>query len=485
MRGTFVPDFVITGLTAEGTAFGMHEDTSGERSRTIRVLVEKGLPAEVVDIQMIKSYHDKTIARGKILKLKKPAAGRQEPFCRHFEYCGGCQWQNISYAEQLKLKQEQVKQLLEPFNSTPYPRQRGTIANSSDVSNIFLPPIPSEKQIHFRNRITFVFSNRRWMSPEELTDSEVPRTVAAGFALKGKYDRVMQIKECFLTDAFAVELMHALQSFAIQQNFSFYDARTEKGFLRGLTVRFDDAGIMAIAIFGENDSAKIEATFDFLRSFPQLTSFYSVIHSSKRGIASEKDHQYISGKKYLSFKVHGLEFRVGASSFYQTNTQQAIKLFDTATEFAQLTGDEIVYDLYCGCGTIALSVAHKARRVIGLEYSEHSVAEAYSNAELNRITNANFIAGDMKSIFTEEVFAKYGQPDVIITDPPRAGMDRAVIERILQSSASRIVYISCNPVTQARDLHQLSPKYDVIKSQMIDMFPHISHIENIVLLQRR
>jgi len=465
MPGTFLPDFEITGLTGDGRAFGMYGD--------IKVFVEKGVPGDVADVQMIKSFHsDKTLATGKILLLKKNSMLRIEPFCKHFNHCGGCQWQNIGYADQLTFKQHQVENLFSRLNTQHFE---------------MLKIIPSPLQKYFRNRVTFTFSNRRWMSPEELKDTHTPRQPAGGFVLKGNNDRIMNIEECFLSDDFAVAVMKALREFSLQNEFSFYDVRHEKGFLRSLTIRFGDNGnAMAIVGFAKDENEKISAVMNYLmNNFPRLTSLYYTIRPWKDGMRSEEPHIHFAGEKFIEYNMENLVFRTGPASFYQTNTLQASELYKIARSFSQLTGEETVYDLYTGTGTIALFVSKLAKRVVGFDNAAAAIEDAKTNATLNNIGNAFFVAGDLKDSFTEEVFDLHGKPDVVITDPPRSGMHKEGIKKLLDCGATRIVYISCNPVTQVRDIRNLSGQYELVKSQPVDMFPQTSHVENVVLLEKK
>jgi 23S rRNA (uracil1939-C5)-methyltransferase len=465
MTGTFLPDLEVTGVTTGGRAFGMH----GE----VKVFVEKGVPGDVADVQMVKSFpRDKSLATGKILTLKKNSPLRVEAFCRHFIHCGGCQWQNISYENQLRFKQQQVEKLFERLSETEFE---------------MLPILPSPQHKHFRNRVTFTFSNRRWMSPEELRDATVSRQPAGGFVLKGNNDRIMNIEECFLADEFAVTVMKSLRAYALGAGIPFYDARHEKGFLRSLTIRLgDNRGAMAIVGFGTDEQEKVEQVMTHLaNSFPQLTSLYYVIRPWKDGLRSGETHHHFSGEKYIEYRMDQLMFRTGPASFYQTNSLQAVELYKCARTFADLTGEEVVYDLYTGTGTIALFIAHLAKKVVGIDNASQSIEDAKSNAALNRICNTFFLAGDLKDALSESVFEQYGKADVIITDPPRAGMHDDVIRQVLASGAKRIVYISCNPQSQVRDIRNLSSLYKIVKSQPVDMFPQSSHVENITLLERK
>jgi 23S rRNA (uracil1939-C5)-methyltransferase len=464
MIGTLLSNFEITGTTPDGRAYGMHKG--------ITVFVDKAVPGDVADVQMIKSFHkDKSIATGKIVSLKKNSSLRIPDFCKHFEYCGGCQWQNISYETQLQLKQQQVDRLFERFTE-PFEK---------------LPILPSPQQKYFRNKVTFTFSNRRWMSPEELNDPEVQKQPAGGYVLKGNNDRIMNIEECFLSDEFAMSAMKSLRTFALEKEFPFYDVRHEKGFLRNLAVRFgDDDEVMVLVGFGNDDIEKINQVMKFLaETFPRISSLYYSFQPRKETLRFKVSFEHYAGKKFLEYKMEDLVFRSGPASFYQTNTLQTFQLYKTARTFAELTGEEVVYDLYTGTGTIALFISGHAKKVVGIDNVTEAIEDAKANAARNKRDNVFFLAGDLKESLTEEVYAIYGKPEVIITDPPRSGMHREGIQRLLNSDAKKIVYISCNPVTQARDLRYLSLNYRLKKSQAVDMFPQTSHVENVVLLEKR
>ena len=464
MTGTFLPDFEITHLTTDGRAYGFFND--------ITVFVDKAVPGDVADVQMVKSFHkDKSLATGKILTLKKNSPLRILSFCKHFEYCGGCQWQNISYENQLAFKQQQVDRLFsvltEPFEK--------------------LPIHHSPLQKHFRNKVTFTFSNRRWMSPEELKDPNVDRKPAGGYVLKGNNDRIMNIEECFLTDEFAVQMMKSLRKFVLEKDIPFYDVRHEKGFLRNLTVRFGDNNeVMVIAGFGNDDNEKIKLVMEYLvHSFPRISSLYYSVQPWKDSRRFAELHTFYAGKTYLEYRMEDLVFRTGPASFFQTNTEQSKALYSIARSFAELTGEETVYDLYTGTGTIALFVSGMSRKVVGIDNVPGAIEDARTNASINKRENVFFLACDLKDSLTEEVYAVQGRPDVVITDPPRSGMHREGILRLKASGAKRIVYISCNPVTQVRDVRHLSEVYRIVKAQAVDMFPQTSHVEHVILLEKR
>jgi 23S rRNA (uracil1939-C5)-methyltransferase len=462
MIGTLLPDFEIKDLTTDGRSYGVYNG--------ITVFVDKAIPGDVADVQMIRSK-DKSFGTGKILTLKKNSPLRIVPFCKHFEYCGGCQWQNISYENQIAFKQQQVDKLFsvftEPFEKRP----------------ILLSPLKK----HFRNKVTFTFSNRRWMSPEERNDPNGDKNPAGGYVLKGNNDRIMNIEECFLTDEFSVHVMKSLRKFALENEFPFYDVRREKGFLRNLTVRFgDDEEVMVIAGFGNDDKEKINQVMAFLQnSFPRISSLYFSVQPWKDSLRFAELHTHYGGKKSLEYKMEELVFRAGPASFFQTNTKQSQALYNVARSFAGLTGEETVYDLYTGTGTIALFISGAAKKVVGIDNVPGAIEDAKTNAAINKRGNVFFLAGDLKDSLAEEVYAVHGRPDVVITDPPRSGMHRQGILRLKAPGAKRIVYISCNPVTQVRDIRHLSEHYRIVKSQAVDMFPQTSHVEHVVLMERR
>ena len=449
---------------SDGRAFGVYNG--------ITVFVDKAVPGDFADVQMIKSFHkDKSIATGKILALKKNSSLRITAFCKHFENCGGCQWQNISYENQLAFKQQQIDKLFSVFKE-PFEK---------------FPILPSPLQKYFRNKVTFTFSNRRWMSPEELKDASVDKKPAGGYVLKGNNDRIMNIDECYLTDVFAIEVMKSIRRFALEKEFSFYDVRKEQGFLRNLTLRFGDNNeVMAMVAFGKESKEKINEVMTFLeKSFPRISSLYYSIQPWKDNLRFATPYIHFAGKKFLEYKLENLVYRSGPASFYQTNTKQVHALYTTARTFAGLTGKETVYDLYTGTGTIALFVSGNAKKVVGIDNVSAAIEDAKANAVLNKRENVFFLAGDLKDSLTEEVYAAHGRPDVVITDPPRSGMHREGILRLKSSGAKKIVYISCNPVTQVRDIRHLSEVYRIIKAQAMDMFPQTSHVENVVLLEKR
>ena len=464
VRGVALDRLAVTGLTDDGRPFGM--------SGPGKVHVDKSVPGEIVSVTMVKPFRGNRLhGEGRLEAVVQPSPERVEPACGHYRYCGGCQWQHVTYEEQLRLKEGLAKSLLEQV---------------ARADTVFLPIVPSDRRYRFRNRITYTFSNRRWLSPEELEDRAHPRLPAAGFARKGRFDKVMAIDDCHLANHFSNQLMHFVRDTVLGMGQTFYDPLKEKGFLRSLTVRHNEEGsYMVILGFGEETAEPVHTVSEKLREdFPQVTSLWMVHLPRRSDDIVRGSLRHLHGEASLSYRVAGLTFRIGPKSFFQTNTGQAEKLYRLAAGWAGLTGRETVYDLYTGGGTIASVVAARSARVIGIDSVAGAIEDARQNAVTNGIGNVEFIAGDLKETLQPGFFGRYGKPDVIVTDPPRAGMHRDVLSQLLAIGAPRIVYISCNPATQRRDVQVLSSAYQLVRSQAIDMFPQTSHLENVVLLER-
>ena len=436
------------------------------------VFIPFGAPGDVADVKIDKKK--KSYAEGHIVKLKKPSEIRVEPRCEHFTICGGCRWQHLPYEFQIKCKQQQVYDALTRIARVPFPE---------------ITPIIGSKQIwEYRNKMEYTFSNKCWLTYEQLNSGlEFPDRDAAGFHIPGAFDKVLDIKKCHLQDDLSNRLRLFIKNFGKENGYSFYDIRACQGFLRTLMIRIATTGeIMAVMVFGENDSEKIKTLLDAVRSeFPQITSLLYVINTKVNDTIADQEILLHSGKMYIEEEMDGLRFRIGPKSFYQTNSRQALVLYTVARNFADLKGDELVYDLYTGTGTIANFVARHCRHVIGIEYVEDAIKDAHINSSINGIDNTEFYAGDMKDVLTDEFISKHGRPDVMIVDPPRAGMHNDVVNVILNAEPEKIVYVSCNPATQARDLALLHVKYDITAVQPVDMFPHTQHVENVVALKLR
>ncbi|MDD4847376.1 MAG: 23S rRNA (uracil(1939)-C(5))-methyltransferase RlmD [Bacteroidales bacterium] len=436
------------------------------------IFVQFGVPGDVVDVQIVKKkrrYEEGTITRFYTYSDK-----RVEPTCGQFGLCGGCKWQNMSYQDQLFYKQKQV------------------VDNLTRIGHLELPEISpilaSEKTLEYRNKLEFTFCNRRWFTKDEPMLEENDRDARGlGFHLPTMWDRVLDIKHCYLQPEPTNAIRLALKQFCLDLGCSFYDQRAKKGYMRNIVVRNSVHGdLMVLVVFNWEDLEKQEKILDFLlERFPQIKALLYTINDKLNDAYNDLPFTAYKTQDYILEEMDGLHFRVGAQSFYQTNHEQALKLYQVARDFASLTGREMVYDLYTGTGTIAAFVARNARKVVGIEYVEEAINDAKQNSEINHITNTEFFAGNMAKVFTEDFIAKYDRPDVIITDPPRNGMEEKVIIQILKAAPQRIVYVSCNPATQARDLALMNADYKITKIQPVDMFPHTHHVENVVLLERR
>ena len=439
------------------------------------IFVPYVVPGDVVDLQVKrkKNHYAEAVA----VKFHEKSPLRTEPFCSHFGVCGGCKWQCLSYEEQLKYKQKQVFDNLTRIGKVELPE--------------FRPILGSEKTCFYRNKLEFTFSNKRWLTEEEVKqDVKYDQMNAGGFHIPGAFDKVLAIDKCWLQDDISNQIRNAVRDYAYAHNFPFFDLRTQEGLLRNIMIRTSSTGelmvVLQCKVTDDEGRRKMEEILQFMAdSFPQITSLMYVINNKCNDTIGDLDVEVFKGNDHIFEEMEGLRFKVGPKSFYQTNSEQAYNLYKVAREFAGLTGNELVYDLYTGTGTIANFVARQARKVVGIEYVPEAIEDAKVNSALNGIDNTLFYAGDMKDILTNDFIAEHGRPDVIITDPPRAGMHNDVIDVILAAEPKRIVYVSCNPATQARDLQLLDGKYKVTAVQPVDMFPHTHHVENVVQLERR
>jgi len=454
----------ITDIGAEGKAIA--------KVNNVVVFTTHVVPGDVVDLQVTKKR--KRYQEARVVKIHKFSDERTEAFCEHFEVCGGCKWQYLPYERQLFYKQKQVEDQLKR------------------IGKLELPPIStikgSEKTTFYRNKLEFTFSNKRWLTFEEIeSGEEYDNMNALGFHIPGMFDKIIDIKKCWLQAEPSNQIRNSVREYALENNLSFFDLRNQEGFLRNLIIRTKTTGeVMVIVSFFYEKKEEREKLLNFIADkFPQITSLLYVINSKGNDTITDQDIKTFKGKDFITEEMEGLSFMVGPKSFYQTNSEQAYELYKITRDFAGLTGNEIVYDLYTGTGTIANFVARQAKKVIGIEYVEDAIKDARINSENNGISNTRFYSGDMKDILTDEFIGSHGNPDVIITDPPRAGMHTDVVNTILKAAPGRIVYVSCNPATQARDLELMNEKYRVVKVQPVDMFPHTHHVENVVLLERR
>ena len=463
----------ITDVAAEGKALARVND--------MVVFVPYVVPGDVVDLQVKRKKH--SYAEAVAVKFHEYSPLRSEPFCKHFGVCGGCKWQCLKYEEQIRYKQKQVTDNLVRIGKIELP----------EIS----PILGSEQTERYRNKLEFTFSNKRWLTQEEVDkDFKYDQMNAVGFHIPGAFDKVLAIDECHLMDDICNRIRNGVRDYAYEQGLTFFDLRSQEGMLRNMMIRIAEdenersiKGLMVVMQFkivAPEEEAQMLQLLQFMAdTWPEITSLIYVINNKCNDTIGDLPIHVFKGDDHIIEEMEGLKFKVGPKSFYQTNSRQAYNLYKVTREFAGLTGDELVYDLYTGTGTIANFVSRKARQVIGIEYVPEAIEDAKVNSAINGIGNTLFFAGDMKDILNQEFINQYGRPDVIITDPPRAGMHNDVIDTILFAEPKRIVYVSCNPATQARDLSLLDVKYKVLKVQPVDMFPHTHHVENVVLLELR
>ena len=444
------------------------------------VFVPFCVPGDVCDIQIRRKKH--SFAEGEVVRFIGYSKVRETPFCKHFGVCGGCKWHNLPYSEQLKFKQQQVYDQLHRIGKIELPE--------------FHPILGSVKTQEYRNKLDFGCANKRYLTKEEITalpkdESQSLKDVPAiGFHITGAFDKILPIEKCWLMDDLHNQIRNDIRDYAIEHNISFFDLRAQVGLLRDIIIRNSASGeLMVIIQFHYDETGGEKEALDLLQhvanTFPQITSLLYLDNQKCNDTIGDQDILVFKGTDHIFELMEDLKFKVGPKSFYQTNTEQAYHLYSVAREFARLTGNEMVYDLYTGTGTIANFVAKKAKQVIGIEYVPEAIEDAKINSQINGIENTLFYAGDMKDILNDEFITQHGRPDVIITDPPRAGMHPDVVKTILRAAPQRIVYVSCNPATQARDLHDLDEQYRVVAVQPVDMFPHTPHVENVVLLEKR
>lgn len=458
---------MITDVAAEGKAIAKVDD--------LVIFVPYVVPGDVVDLQ-IKRKKNK-YAEAEAVKFHEYASQRAVPFCEHYGVCGGCKWQVLPYSQQIKYKQKQVTDNLTRIGKITLP----------EISSI----LGSEKTQFYRNKLEFTFSNKRWLTYEEIKQHVVyDQMNAVGFHIPGAFDKVLAIEKCWLQDDISNRIRNAVRDYAYKNNYTFFDIRGQVGMLRNMIIRTSTTGelmvILICKIEEEEQMVRFKQILQYMGdAFPEITSLMYVVNNKCNDTITDLDVITFKGNNYIFEEMEGLRFKIGPKSFYQTNSDQAYNLYKITRDFARLTGNELVYDLYTGTGTIANFVARRARQVIGIEYVPEAIEDAKVNAEINGIDNTLFFAGDMKDMLTQDFINEYGRPDVIITDPPRAGMHQDVIDVLLFAEPKRIVYVSCNPATQARDLALLDEKYKVMAVQPVDMFPHTHHVENVVLLEKR
>ncbi|MFV0588230.1 23S rRNA (uracil(1939)-C(5))-methyltransferase RlmD [Bacteroides reticulotermitis] len=454
-------------MAAEGKAIAKVND--------LVIFVPYVVPGDVVDLQIRRKKNK--YAEGEVVKFHELSPVRAVPFCQHYGVCGGCKWQVLPYQEQIKYKQKQVEDNLKRIGKIDLP----------EIS----PILGSDRTEFYRNKLEFTFSNKRWLTAEEVRqDVKYDQMNAVGFHIPGAFDKVLAIEKCWLQNDISNRIRNAVRDYAYEHDYSFINLRSQEGMLRNMVVRTSSTGeLMVILICKITEDHEMDLFRQILQfiadSFPEITSLLYIINNKCNDTINDLDVHVFRGNDHIFEEMEGLRFKIGPKSFYQTNSEQAYNLYKITRQFAGLTGNELVYDLYTGTGTIANFVSRQARQVIGIEYVPEAIEDAKVNAEVNGIENALFYAGDMKDILTQDFINEHGRPDVIITDPPRAGMHQDVVDVILFAEPKRIVYVSCNPATQARDLQLLDDKYKVAAVQPVDMFPHTHHVENVVLLEIR
>jgi 23S rRNA (uracil1939-C5)-methyltransferase len=436
------------------------------------IFIPNVVPGDIVDVQTLKKR--KAYFEGKAIKFHAYSEHRVEPVCQHFGACGGCKWQNMKYDRQLFYKNQEVYNNLKRIGKIELPD--------------FEPILGSTKQFFYRNKMEFGFSDTRWMTDAEIQSGvEFDNKNALGFHIPRMWDKILDIEMCHLQEDPSNAIRNEIKRFATENNITFFNARSHEGLLRTLMLRTASTGeIMVLIQFYREDKVQRELLLNHIaEQFPQITSLQYVINGKANDTLYDQDIKLYKGRDYILEEMEGLHFSINAKSFYQTNSDQAYELYKITREFAGLTGDEVVYDLYTGTGTIAQFVSKQAKKVIGVEAVPEAIADAKENAKRNNITNCEFFVGDMKNVFNDEFIAQHGQPDVVITDPPRDGMHKDVVEQLLKIGAQRIVYVSCNSATQARDLALMDEQYKVTRVRPVDMFPQTHHVENVVLLEKR
>lgn len=463
-KNIFVENAEIVDISSEGKSVAKVDG--------MVIFVDGGVPGDVADVMITRKKNN--YAEGHVVTLKKSSSNRLQPKCEHFGYCGGCKWQHMNYETQLVFKQKTVSDAL-------------TRIGHLDISTL-KPIFPNKENYFYRNKLEFSFSDKKWLTNEEVKSGAViDNRNALGFHIPKMFDKILDIKNCYLQEEPSNSIRNEIRDFANKNELTFFGVRDKTGLLRTLMIRTSSNGeLMVLIQFFENQPENIERLLNHLKTkFPQITSLQYVINQKGNDTLQDLDIITFYGRDHIFEEMEGLKFKISAKSFYQTNSPQAYELYKITRDLCGLSGNEVVYDLYTGTGTIANFVAKQAKKVIGVEYIEDAVVDARNNSEFNGIKNTLFYAGDMKDVLNTEFVAKHGKPDVIITDPPRAGMHEDVISVILNAAPKRIVYVSCNPATQARDLAMMVGHYDIKLIQPVDMFPQTAHVENVVLLERR
>ena len=456
----FFEDVEIIDIAEEGKGVGKSEE--------FVLFVDNAVPGDVADVMVYRGK--KNFGEARIVTLKKPSAYRTEAFCKHFGTCGGCKWQHMVYSAQLKFKQKAVEDALTRIAKVELTGMQ--------------PILTSPEDKYYRNKLEYTFSNKRWLNDGENRTDEVLEMNALGYHIPGRFDKILDIDHCYLQDEPSNSLRNSIRTFVIEHGYTFYDLKAHAGALRNLVIRTASTGeVMVIVVFAYATEDEISKLMGFIADkFPEITSLLYIVNQKKNDTIFDQEVLVYKGESFIYEEMNGIKFRIGPKSFYQTNSNQALHLYEVASQMAGFTGNELVYDLYTGAGTIANFIAAKVQKVIGIEYVPSAIEDAKINSAINNITNTLFYAGDMKEVLNPEFVAEHGKPDVIISDPLRAGMHPDVVNRLMEIEAPKIVYVSCNAATQARDLLLLKEKYDLVKIQPVDMFPHTQHVENVILL---
>jgi 23S rRNA (uracil1939-C5)-methyltransferase len=458
-----IENLEILEIAAEGKCIARHNDKV--------IFVDNVAPHDIVDVKITKNK--KSFANAVPIKFHSYSNLREKPFCEHFGVCGGCKWQHISYSVQLENKTRQVKDNFERIGKVSFPE--------------IMPIISSAQTKFYRNKLEYTFSNKRWLTLEEISENQEADLNALGFHIPGRFDKIVDINNCYLQPEPSNSIRLELKKFAGEKGLSFFDLRAQQGFLRNLIIRTSNSNeVMVIVQFFYDDKEQVKAVLSHLKNhFPQITSLQYVINAKGNETFHDQELVTFSGKDHIIETMEDLKFKIGPKSFYQTNSDQAYMLYKVVRDFASLQGNEIVYDLYTGTGTIANFLARNTKKIIGVEYVPMAIEDAKVNALHNHINNADFFAGDIKDVLNDEFVYRHGRPDLIIVDPPRAGLHPDVAYMLLHIASEKVIYVSCNPATQARDLAILDSKYEIMKVQPVDMFPHTQHVENVVLLRKR
>lgn len=456
----FLENIQVIDIAEEGKGVGKSED--------VVIFIDKAVPGDIVDVELTR--RKRKFYEAKIHQLIHPSEYRKDAFCQHFGICGGCKWQHMTYEAQLQFKQKSVTDALQRL---------------AKVDTSFIEPIlPSKESTYYRNKLEYTFSDRRWLTDEDIKRTEAMEMNALGFHIPGRFDKILDIEHCYLQADPSNTIRNEVRDFALANGISFYNLKSHEGALRNLIIRTASTKeLMVVLVFAYAAAEQINRMMQFLKDrFPEITSLLYVVNQKKNDTIFDQEVHLFAGRDHIFEQMNHLKFKIGAKSFYQTNSNQAYELYQIAKEFASFNGDELVYDLYTGAGTIANFIASDVKEVIGIEYVPTAIEDAKINSTINAIDNTKFYAGDMKDILTADFVLEHGRPDVIIADPPRAGMHVDVVKRLLEIQAAKIVYVSCNAATQARDIELLKEKYEINRIKPVDMFPHTQHVENVVLL---